>query len=190
MLTLVTTAVPEAAAEVTHAAAASGIGALGLDPRALVFQIINFTILSLLLQRFAYKPIVKILEQRRRTITESLKTAAALEQAKHDLAGQARAARAAAQAQAQAILAESKQQAATLVKDAEARATARAAQLTAQAEAKISQEVAAVKRELKQETLTLVALASEKLLNEKLDTDKDSELIKQALAAVERGRHL
>ena len=44
----------------------------GINPYLLGAQIINFLILFYLLKRFAYKPILKLLEDRRKTIEESL----------------------------------------------------------------------------------------------------------------------
>jgi len=50
----------------------SGIGALGINGTTLVFQILNFIILYLLLSKFLFKPVVKILGQRREIIEGSL----------------------------------------------------------------------------------------------------------------------
>lgn len=47
----------------------------GINPYLLGAQIINFLILFYLLKRFAYKPILKLLEDRKQTIEESLKNA-------------------------------------------------------------------------------------------------------------------
>lgn len=45
---------------------------LGIRPDILITQIINFAILLFLLQRFLYKPILNILQERRERIRESL----------------------------------------------------------------------------------------------------------------------
>src|SRR5437660_1312163 len=52
-----------------------GLGAIGIDGRALLFQIINFAILFFILKKVAYKPILGLLEERRKRIDESLKLA-------------------------------------------------------------------------------------------------------------------
>ena len=42
----------------------------GWNPWLFLSQVISFVIVALLLQRFAYKPILAVLEERRRTIEE------------------------------------------------------------------------------------------------------------------------
>src|SRR5213596_2010370 len=44
--------------------------AFGWTPQMFFSQVISFTIVALLLRRFAYKPILAVLEERRRTIEE------------------------------------------------------------------------------------------------------------------------
>jgi len=43
----------------------SGIGALGVDGRALVIQLVTFALAYWVLRRFAFKPILKVLQDRR-----------------------------------------------------------------------------------------------------------------------------
>src|SRR5215467_14308279 len=56
----------------------------GVDWPHLVAQIISFCIVCVLLQRFAYKPVLKMLEQRRQQIAQGQASA---EQIKAELAG-------------------------------------------------------------------------------------------------------
>jgi F-type H+-transporting ATPase subunit b len=51
----------------------------GVQPILLLAQIVNFAILFFLLRKFLYGPLLKILEQRRNTIKESLKNAEKIE---------------------------------------------------------------------------------------------------------------
>lgn len=53
----------------------SGISALGIDVRVLVLQVINFAILLVLLRWFAYKPVIALLDSRRKKIEEGLAAA-------------------------------------------------------------------------------------------------------------------
>src|SRR4029077_5786734 len=48
----------------------------GVDWSHLIAQIISFSIVCILLQRFAYKPVLKMLEQRRQQIAEGQANAA------------------------------------------------------------------------------------------------------------------
>ena len=45
---------------------------LGIDWKVLIAQIVNFAILLFLLKKFAYKPILKILNERRQKIEEAI----------------------------------------------------------------------------------------------------------------------
>lgn len=165
--------------------AEGGIGALGLDARALLWQVINFALLLGLLRWLAYKPILRMLESRRQKVAESLRTAEELAAAKVALERQVKAVTTEAQAKAQQIIAASEQRAKTLVAAAEREAQQKAAQILKQTEAQLEQEAAVMRQELKRETLQLVAVATEKLIGERLDTAKDQHLIQAAVVAAE-----
>lgn len=51
----------------------------GIQPILLAAQIVNFLVLLYLLKRFLYKPILKVLEERKEKIAESLKNAQEIE---------------------------------------------------------------------------------------------------------------
>lgn len=51
----------------------------GVQPILLAAQVVNFFILLFLLKRFLYKPLLKVLEERKQKITESLKNAEEIE---------------------------------------------------------------------------------------------------------------
>ena len=51
----------------------SGLGALGLDGRALIIQLITFVLALLILKRYAFKPISKVLNERRELIESGVK---------------------------------------------------------------------------------------------------------------------
>lgn len=53
----------------------NGISALGIDWKLLLAQIINFLILLLILRYFLYRPVVDLLQRRRKTIEQGLKDA-------------------------------------------------------------------------------------------------------------------
>ena len=51
----------------------SGIGALGLDWKAFIIQLITFVLAFFILKRYAFVPIGKIMQQRRETIESGVK---------------------------------------------------------------------------------------------------------------------
>jgi F-type H+-transporting ATPase subunit b len=83
----------------------------GWDAPHFFAQVISFCIVAFLLHHFAYKPILKVLEERRQKIAEGLKNA---EQIKKELAN--------AQAKTQEILAQASAQGVKMIEEARAAA--------------------------------------------------------------------
>lgn len=52
----------------------------GINPLLLLAQVVNFAVLLFILKRFLYKPILKVLEERKEAIAESLKNAEEIEE--------------------------------------------------------------------------------------------------------------
>jgi F0F1-type ATP synthase membrane subunit b/b' len=87
--------------------------------------------------------------------------------------------------QAETIIAESRDLAKSIITEAEIKATERAKQLTAENEARLNREVEKLRRELKSEALHYIALATGRMIDEKVDSSKDSALMKQFLIEAE-----
>ncbi len=158
-----------------------GIGAIGLDGKALLFQLINFAILFWVLKKVAYKPIIKVLEARRERIEESLKMAHDIEQNQQKMAEAQALALKQARAEAAEIVAKTRAEAAEMLKEAEVKATAQNERLLAEAKSRIEQELTQAKKGLKREVVGLVVAATEVVLAEKVDAKKDEALIERAL---------
>ena len=169
----------------TETAAESSPGlfqALGIDWKLFVVQGIAFLILVYVLGKLVYPVLIKAVDDRRAAIEAGLKEAKegqeALEKAEAkvtDLLAQART-------EADEILARTHQEAASMVADAESKAKTRAEQIVADARAQLDVDVAKAREALKKDTVELVALATERVINEKLDDRKDADLVKKALA--------
>jgi F-type H+-transporting ATPase subunit b len=121
----------------------------GLDKPHFISQVISFAIVAFLLHRFAYKPILKVLEERRQRIAESLANA---EKIKQELAK--------AEAARQEILAKANTQANQLIEEARAAAakvqeseTQRAIKAAEDIIAKAQQAGAAERQRMKDELL-------------------------------------
>ncbi|HUC89976.1 MAG TPA: F0F1 ATP synthase subunit B [Patescibacteria group bacterium] len=156
--------------------------ALGVSWKLLVEQGLAFLILVAILAKFVYPVLMKSVDDRRNQIEAGMKEAkesqAALEKAEAkvgELLEQARK-------DADDILARTHQEAATVVADAETKANARAEQIVADARAQLGIDVAKAREALKRDTVELVALATERVIGEKLDDHKDADLVKKALA--------
>jgi F-type H+-transporting ATPase subunit b len=167
-------------------ASPGGLAAIGVDPKALLFQIVNFAILFWVLKKVAYKPILGVLEDRRKKIEESLATAERLEkqQAEWELK-QAQLLKE-ARAEAAEVIAKSRKEATDLIGEASNKAQVQAKQLIEDAQGKISQELAEARHGLKKDMTKLVVEATEVILRQKLDDKTDKALIEKTLAEVSK----
>jgi len=156
--------------------------ALGLNWQLFIEQLVAFLILMWVLKKFVYPALIKSIEDRRSAIESGLAEAKqsqeALEQAEAKVAQMLEAAR----KDADDILARTHQESASMVADAESKAKARAEQIVADARQQLDIDIAKARDVLKKDTVELVALATERIIGEKLDDKKDGNLVSKALA--------
>ena len=154
---------------------------LGIDWRLLIAQLINFLILLFVLRRFAYKPLLKLLDERKQKIADGLANA---QKAKSNLeeAGKER----------QEIISTAKKGASEIISLAEAAAQKNREETLKEAKAGVEKIVAEARKqieseknkmigEIKSEITELVILAAEKTASIKLDDKKDKELIEKII---------
>ena len=161
--------------------AASALGALGLNVQSFLFQLITFILLLLILRRFAFPPIVKTLEERRKAVEQSIdqakEAAAALASAEKQVEQTLREAR----DQAEELVAAGHREATKMIEAAEAKATKRAESIIRDAHVGLEHQLAKAREALKHEAAQLIAEATGSILKEKIDAKKDAELISGAL---------
>lgn len=175
-----------ATTEAAHTAAESSpslFEALGLNLQLFIEQGIAFLILVFILAKFVYPALIKAIDDRRAAIEAGLQEAKqsqeALEQAEAKVAELLSTAR----KEADDILARTHQEAAAVVAEAEGKAKTRAEQIVADARQQLAVDTAKARDALKKDTIELVALATERVIGEKLDGSKDTELVQRALKA-------
>jgi F-type H+-transporting ATPase subunit b len=141
-----------------------------------------FLLLLVLLSRFAWKPITGALEEREKTIEESITRAErALAEAKR-LQADNEAARRQAEQQAQAILREAREEADRVRTGEVEKTKAHLQQLQAQAQADIERQRQQAVADLRQEVARLAVAAAEKLLGESLDDERQHRLVERFIA--------
>lgn len=160
---------------------ASGFSALGFDPKAFIIQLVTFLLVFYILKRYVFGRVVDLLEKRRKTIEEGVNLTSRLSQEKEKLDKEVALKHTEARREADEIVAAGHKQAVQMVKDAEATAESKAAQILADAQKKIEDETARARRKLEHEMIGLVAEATEVLIDQKLDSKKDAELVAKAL---------
>lgn len=166
----------------------TGIAALGLNVPGLIAQLVNFLILIVLLRLFLWKPVLRVLDERKRRIQEGMQ--AAERAATQASASEAEAQRALAEARAegQQAIARAQETAARLREELEARAREQADQIVTRAREEVAQERDQAIQQLRQEFASLAMTAAERVINQSLDRQAHQRLIDEVLASSELGR--
>jgi F-type H+-transporting ATPase subunit b len=160
---------------------------LGVNLGYLIFQILNFTIVCILLYAWAYKPILNMLEKRKNKIAQGLEDARIASEA-----------RANAEQEAAKILAEAQNKASQVVHESTERAEAAALEIRATAVAEATKEREAslaevqIERDrmlgdLRAQIAALAIAAAQKLVGEALDEKRQHALIDEFFSGVRAG---
>jgi F-type H+-transporting ATPase subunit b len=163
------------------AESSSGIGALGIDGKAFLVQLITFGLAFLVLQRYAFKPILKLMEQRRRTIESGVELGEQMRKKQAELEKEVAEKLADARTEADGIIADARDAAKGAASDIEAKAKAKADSLIDSAKDRINQETSLARKKLEAEVVGLISDATEVIIDEKVDAKKDAQLIDRAL---------
>ncbi len=151
----------------------------GLDAPHFIAQCISFSIVSFALYKFAYKPILTVLEERRQRIAESLANA---EKIKQELAkAQAKAQEILNQATVQGnrFIEEARQSAAKVLEQESRKAIATANDIIAKARQASEVELARMRTELRREVGRLVVATTAKVTGKILTTDDQQRLAEE-----------
>ena len=161
---------------------------VSLTEATLLFQIINFFILVSILAKFAYKPLLKVLEERRNKIESDLDAAAQAREAAAQLQAEYEAQLRSARAEAQAIIDKAVKQA---DKEAQAQLSAIREQIAREkqiAQAEIANEREVAIREMRNEVVTLSMAVAEKLLKKNLNPDMNVTLVAHCFEQLQENR--
>ena len=151
----------------------------GLETHLFVAQVISFLIVAALLYKFAYKPILTVLEERRQKIAESLANA---EKIKQELANaQARTQEILNQANTQGgkLIEEARQSAAKILEQESQKAIATANDIITKARQANEAELARMKGELRKEIGRLVVETTAKVTGKILTADDQRRLAEE-----------
>ncbi len=159
-----------------------GIGALGFNLPALIAQLINFALLLIIFRLLLYKPLLKMLDDRKQRIQEGLDASdeakRRLSETEQDVAKELDKARQEGQTQ----IAQAQQISARIQEDARQQARAEAEQLLERARSEIQLERDGAIADLRREFADLTIIAAERVIKRSLDKDIHRELIQEVLA--------
>jgi F-type H+-transporting ATPase subunit b len=151
----------------------------------LIAQLLIFLVMLGVLYRFAWGPLLKILNERRERIQQGVE---ATERAKRELEEAERERQAKleeARREAQAILDRIAKQGEDLRKELEAKAREQAEGLILRARAEIQQERAKAVEDLREQVADLAVMAAGRIIGESLDAKKHRELIERTIEEAE-----
>ncbi len=155
--------------------------ALGINLPGLITQLVSFTVLFLLLYKFLYGPITRMLDQRADRIKESLEAA---DRARTEAASSAEAVEkemANARIEGQKLIAEAQEAARRAGEQIQERSQQQAEEMIARAEAEIAQQRDSAIEDLRKEFAGLAVLAAERVVERELDQARHQELIDSVL---------
>lgn len=159
-----------------------GIADLGINVPVLIANIVNFTVLLIVLRLVAWGPLTKMLDERREKIAQSLSAA---EQAKVQAAEGERQVQEqidASRREAQQLIAQAQEISTRIQADARTQAQSDAETTLARARSEIQQERDAAIADLRKEFADMTIAAAEKVIGESLDRNAHKRLIDEALA--------
>ena len=152
----------------------------GWNPWLFLSQVISFVIVALLLRRFAYKPILGVLEERRRRIEEGLLNAEKIKKELAEAEKRYQEILAKANADAQKMIDEARESSAHLAERKEQEAIAAAEQILAKAREASALEHERTMVELKRELGHLVVETTAKVTGKVLTSDDQRRLQEEA----------
>jgi F-type H+-transporting ATPase subunit b len=152
-----------------------------IEVNLLIAQIVNFSIVLFVLYKFAYGPILKTLNERTSKIEKGLKDAEETQKKLKEIAQKEKEIITNAKKEAQEIIRKSEDEAKKNAEMITMEVKEKTDKAVADAKNMISQEKNKMMAEVKSDIAELVAAATGKIIEEKIDAVKDKELIEKSL---------
>jgi F-type H+-transporting ATPase subunit b len=173
-------------ASLTPVLAAGGI--TDLNPGLTLWTAITFIFLLIVLSRFAWGPIVKMLNERERTIRDAIDSAKKERAEAERLLGEQKLALAKAQREAAELAKRNQQEVEALRQELTERARKEADELVASARRQIQEEIHKASAELKAQVADLAIDAAARLVKANLDEKSQRALVEEYIAQLPTNR--
>jgi F-type H+-transporting ATPase subunit b len=161
---------------------------LGINLGFFIFQVLNFSVLVVLLYAFAYKPILNMLEARKNKIAQGLEDARIAADARANAEKEAGKIMAEAQAKANQLLSEATGRADKAAQEVKAQADRELAKEREVALAEVQQERERTLGDLRGQVAALAMAAAHKLVGDALDEKRQHLLINEFFSGVRAGK--
>lgn len=164
------------------------MAALGINLGFFIFQVLNFTIVLVLLYAWAYKPILNALENRKKKIAQGIEDARIAAEARANAEKDAREIVAKAQAEANQKIREATERAEAAAREVMAETEAAAAKAREDALAEAAQERDRMLSDVRGQIAALAMAATQRLIGEALDEKRQHTLIEEFFSGVKSGK--
>ena len=162
--------------------------ALGINLGFLIFQILAFVIVLLTLQAWVYRPMLNMMDARKKKIAQSIEDARVAAEARADAEKEAASILADAQAEASKIVREATERAVVAAQDVKTAAEAEAAKAHRTALAEAEGERNRLLGDLRGQVAALAISAAQKLVGEALDEKRQHALIDEFFSGTKSGK--
>ena len=159
-----------------------GIGALGINFPGLVAQLINFGILLVILRMVAYKPVMRMLDERARRVRESMEGAERIRERESETAKEVEERLDEARREGQTLIGQAQQISARIQEEARTQAQKEGESLLIRARNEIQLERDSAIVRLRGEFASLTIDAAERVIGQSLDRRAHQRLIDEVLA--------
>ncbi len=157
---------------------------MGLEIGQIVTHIIGFLIAVLLLKKFAWKPLLSILEERRSKIKSEFDSIDEEKKKVDDLVSDYQTKLKEIDSLARAKIQEAAREGQKLANEIKENARGESKEILTRAREEIQMDVDKAKVQLKNDLVNMTMRAAEKLIRERLDEEKDRKLIAEFIDAV------
>lgn len=161
--------------------ATGGIGTLGINLKIFLAQLLNFAIVLVVLWKWAYKPIVKLLEERQEKIERGVKQAEDVEKRVQNLERERHEVMSAAKSEAAKILEDVRRTADDRKKELLAKAKEEVKEVVAQGKLQLEAQKAQMIVEAREEIALIAVEAARKILADGVDEKKATKLAENVI---------
>ncbi len=141
--------------------------AFGVDWHLLIIQAVNFALLLAVLWYFLYKPVLRIIDERREKVAEGVRLAQQADQKLEDASAEGKRMVGDAAKEAEGLVAAARARASEMTAQTSKQADAKAAAILKEAQAKAEEQKRLAMQESSKEIARAAMLAAEKILKEK-----------------------
>ncbi len=157
------------------------IADFGVQPIYLAAQAVNFLILVIVLNKFLFKPLLNVLEQRKQKVAESLDNAEQIKLKLSEAESEAEEKVAHASRQAKTLLENAANRADRIIADAHEKAHADAEHIINKGKASVEAEREAMQKEVQQEFAKLLVLGIEKVSGKVLNEGDHTKIVDETI---------